>query len=74
MDNLCIYERVLSPEQIHQNYLSTKDGLSDKSVIVSEETLYGDIWYCLITPNNQVEDDNSTESEHLLVTMYSGGV
>ncbi|MEM0492514.1 MAG: LamG-like jellyroll fold domain-containing protein [Candidatus Thermoplasmatota archaeon] len=74
IDNLCIYQRALSPEQIYQNYLCGKDGLSDKSVIVSEETLYGDIWYCIITPNNMINDDVITESEHLMITMYSGGV
>ena len=73
IDEFRIYDRVLSPEQIYQNYLCTKDGNSDQSVIVSEELVLGDIWRCIVTPNNSIIDDVSTESNSLQVVMYTGG-
>jgi hypothetical protein len=36
--------------------LCTKDGSSDVSVIVSEETRLGDIWFCYVTPNDGFQD------------------
>ncbi|MCX6666261.1 MAG: LamG domain-containing protein [Euryarchaeota archaeon] len=73
LDEFRIYDRVLSSEQIYQNYLCTKDGNSDQSVIVSEELVLGDIWRCIVTPNNSIIDDVSTESNRLQVVMYTGG-
>ena len=73
IDELRIYNDVLSPEQIYQNYLCTKDGDSSRSVIVSEETAVGDCWKCIVTPNDGIQDDVSTESDVLYVISYDGG-
>jgi hypothetical protein len=73
IDELHIYNRVLSDEQIYQNYLCTKDGHSDKSVIVSEETIIGNIWNCIVTPNDTTQDDDFVESNLLQIMGYGGG-
>jgi hypothetical protein len=68
IDELKIYDRVLSPEQIYQNYLCSGLFLS---VIVSEETLVDESWKCVVTPNNG-EDGDPIESNVLKVVC--GGV
>jgi hypothetical protein len=73
MDEFRIYGRALSPEQIYQNYLCTKDGRSDKNVIVAEELVFGDIWKCLVTPNDSTQDDTICESNSIQIIMYGGG-
>ena len=73
IDEFCIYNRVLSSEQIYQNYLCMKDGHSDKSVIVSEETTLGDIWKCVVTPNDSTQDDTCKESNSIQIDTYAGG-
>jgi hypothetical protein len=73
IDEFRIYNRALSAEQIYQNYLYTKDGHSDKSVIVSGETYLGDIWKCVVTPNDGTKDDAPVESNSLQILSYSGG-
>ncbi len=73
IDELKIYNEVLSSEQIYQNYLQTKDGDSIQNVIVSEETSVGELWKCIVTPNNGIINDVSTESDVLLIVSYEGG-
>ncbi len=73
IDDFKIYNRVLSDEQIYQNYLCTKDGLSDKSVIVSDETTVGQIWRCDVTPNDSTQDDITVQSNSLQIIGYGGG-
>jgi len=73
IDEIKIYNRVLSPEQIYQNYQSTKDGNYSKRVIVSEETCLWESWKCIITPNDSQQDDVSTESNMITIISYPGG-
>jgi len=73
IDEMKIYPRVLSPEQLYQNYLCTKDGSSAKSAIVSEELHLDEYWKCLVTPNNGMYDDVNTESNILYIINYGGG-
>ena len=73
IDELKIFNDVLSPEQIYQDYLQSKDGDSNRSIIVSEETSIGEFWKCIVTPNNGILNDVSTESDVLLVVSYGGG-
>ena len=67
IDEFHIYNRVLSDEQIYQNYLCSKDGFSDLSVIVSEETNIFDFWKCIMTPNDTNQNGESVESETVLI-------
>jgi len=70
IDEVEIYNRALSAEQIYQIYLSTKDGDSDKRVVVSEETCLGDIWQCMVTPNDSTQDDIVIGSNILEIRTY----
>jgi hypothetical protein len=56
IDEVGIYPKSLSPQQIHQRYLETKDGLSNSSTIAPEETEVGDVWKCQVTPNDSYQD------------------
>ncbi len=73
VDEVKIYPRALTPEQLYQNYLCTKDGDSTRSVIVSEEIRLDQYWKCLVTPNDGMYDDSTTESNILFVINYGGG-
>lgn len=73
IDEVKIYPRELSPEQLYQNYLCTKDSNSSRSVLTSEEIRVGEIWKCFVTPNNGAQDDVTTESNPLMIINYGGG-
>jgi len=73
IDEFKIYNRILSDEQIYQNYLCSKNGFSDISVIVSDETSVGQYWKCNITPNDSIQDDNIFVSNILKIKDYGGG-
>ena len=73
IDELKIYDKVLSDEKIYPNYLCTKDGESDKSVIVSEETNLWETWKCIVIPNNGIQDGIEIESNILTIISYPGG-
>jgi len=73
IDEFQVYPRVLSKEQIYQFYLCTKDGDSDKMIIVSEEINVGESWQCIVTPNGEEQDDEPIESNVLEIVDYPGG-
>lgn len=73
IDELVIYKRCLTDAQIHQNYLDTKDGLTDHRTIVADETELGEIWSCTIFPNDGNRDGKEVESNLLLISSYPGG-
>ena len=73
IDEFEVYDRVLSADQIYQTYISTKDGDSDKRVVVSGETIFGDVWQCIVTPNDGTQDGTSIESNILNIVIYGGG-
>jgi len=73
IDEVKIYNRTLTPEQVYQNYLCLKDGFSDRSVIVSEETYIGDIWKCNVIPNSSFERYDEASSDPIQIISYSGG-
>lgn len=73
IDEVKIYPRVLTPEQIYQNYLCTKDGNTACSVIVSEEIRLDDSWKCFVFPNDGLDDDAVAESNVLFIITYGGG-
>ena len=56
IDEVRIYPRSLSPQQVYQRYIETKDGLSNSSTIVPEETEIGDVWKCQVIPNDSYQD------------------
>ena len=56
IDELYVYDQLISDATVYQEYLCTRDGSSDVSVIVSEETSADDQWYCIVTPNDSYQD------------------
>jgi hypothetical protein len=74
IDEVKIYPRLLSSEQLYQNYLCTKDGNTSCSVIVSEEIRLDESWLCMVTPNDGIYDDIDTASNILFIINYGGGV
>ena len=72
VDEFRIYNRELSGDQIFQNYLCSRDGATDKRVIVSDETMLGQTWQCTVTPNNGNQDDEAVESNTLQIIGYGG--
>ena len=73
MDDLRIFYRALSENQIYQIYRCTNEGYYNESVIVSEETIPGDIWQCIVIPSDGIQDMDEIESNILQIVNYSGG-
>ena len=61
IDEVQIYNRVLSPEQVSALYNNRTD------LIVSQETTYGDVWQACVTPNDNVRNDGLVCSNNLTV-------
>ncbi|MDH5690690.1 MAG: dockerin type I domain-containing protein, partial [Candidatus Bathyarchaeota archaeon] len=72
LDEVKIYPMVLTPAQILQRYIETKDGLSSSSTIVSQETTAGDEWKCEVIPNDSWQDGTAKTSSTLTVLSSSG--
>lgn len=73
IDELQIYDRAFSADQIYQMYRRTNVGCYNKSVIVSEETVLNNIWQCIIFPNDGTQDGTAIESNVLEIKTYGGG-
>jgi hypothetical protein len=56
IDEVQIYPRRLTAEQILQDYQQSRNGLSTSSTIVSEEIQAGDTWTCHVIPNDGLAD------------------
>ncbi|MFC1728690.1 LamG-like jellyroll fold domain-containing protein, partial [Nanoarchaeota archaeon] len=61
IDQVKIYSRVLSPEQILALYNNRTD------IIVSNETVVGDTWSAAITPNDGIQDGTTIYSNNLTI-------
>jgi len=72
IDEFCIYNRTLTGEQIYQNYLCKKNGLTNQSVIVSDETNIDDEWSCNVTPVCETQIGDYIESNTLIIKEYGG--
>jgi len=67
IDEVRIYPKALSPQQIYQRYLETKNGLTRQSKIVSQETQNGDVWTCAVTPNDSHQDGTTLVSNAAII-------
>jgi hypothetical protein len=74
IDELEVFNRAFSQEQIYQIYLSINNGITKNRVIVSEETIIGESWQCIVTPNFISSDGSPVESNSLQIVNYPGGV
>ena len=67
MDEVRIYPTALSPAQVFQRYIETKDGGTSSSTIVAQETASGDNWACQVIPNDSWIDGTAKNSPTLHV-------
>lgn len=73
IDEFQLFDRVLSEEQIYQMHLCQKDGMTNKSIIASEEINTGETWQCIVIPNDGSADYKAVTSNTILVKSYTGG-
>jgi hypothetical protein len=73
IDELQIYAHALSADQIDQLYRTSQNGFYNESVIVSEETLLGSIWQCIVIPHDGIQELDYIESNFLQIKSYPGG-
>jgi hypothetical protein len=71
LDEVRIYPKALSQSQILQRFIETRNGSSNSSSIVSEETEEGETWKCQVTPNDGFRDGESKFSNTLVVGPLS---
>jgi len=79
LDEIRIYPKALTPNQILQRYQESKDGLSNSSTMVEEETAPGEEWKAEVTPNDSFTDGTSQFSnpslppvQHNLIIQTEG--
>jgi hypothetical protein len=67
IDEVKIFPQQLTPQQIYQDYLEGKAGLSNNATIVKAEIRVGDIWTCRVTPIDRYQDGISRSSNPVVV-------
>jgi hypothetical protein len=67
IDEVRIYSRCLSGDQISQRYNETKDGLTNSSTLSQTETRTGETWTCQVTPNDSHQDGTARISNPLII-------
>jgi hypothetical protein len=67
LDEVQIYSRHLSAEQILQDYQQSREGLSDNSTIVAAETRNGEQWRCQVIPSDGLADGTAMTSNTITV-------
>ena len=73
LDELELYNYIMSDDQINQIYISQKDGNTDERVFVSQETSLGQTWQVIVTPNDSIADGTPVASNILKIINYPGG-
>ena len=67
IDEIYVYDTVVSEDHIYQQYLCTRTGSSNVSVIVSEETTVDNEWYCDVTPNDGHQDGETKREDKIRI-------
>ncbi|MFC1728657.1 LamG-like jellyroll fold domain-containing protein, partial [Nanoarchaeota archaeon] len=67
LDEIKVYDRTLSAEQINASYLAASANHSLQT-IASQETSLGDVWSVAITPNDGAEDGTTVFSNNLTIS------
>ena len=67
IDEVRICPKALSKEQIYQDYLDMKGGLSSSSTIVPQETAVGDVWKCKVIPNDGYQNGAAKFSNSITI-------
>jgi len=72
VDEVKIYPFTLTPQQISQNYNDSKNGYSNVSKIVKEQTSIGDLWRCEVTPSDgQIDGLTKASNPLTIVPVYT---
>ncbi|MFH2020374.1 MAG: DUF2341 domain-containing protein, partial [archaeon] len=69
IDEVMIYNRALSAEQIRQTYVAGKAGATS-NFLSANETSVGDELYCKVIPNDGYIDGSVKESSHIIIRDY----
>jgi hypothetical protein len=67
IDEVRVYQKALSSQQILQRFTETKNGLSSSSTIAAQETVSGQKWVCYVTPNDGDQDGITLPSNQITV-------
>ena len=67
IDEVTIYPKSLSPQQVYQHFLDSKDGLSSSSTNAAQETKTGETWRCEVTPNDSHQDGATKASNTITI-------
>ncbi len=67
IDNLRVWNRSLSPEQVNQLYLEGANNYTNSSIIYTE-TNAGENWTCQVTPNNARADGTLAINSTIILT------
>ncbi|MCW4002720.1 MAG: hypothetical protein NWE95_02265, partial [Candidatus Bathyarchaeota archaeon] len=71
LDEVRIYPKAISANQIYLRYTDTRNGLSIQSTLSNEETTVGEQWLCRVTPNDGLADGTTRNSN--AVTIVPSG-
>jgi hypothetical protein len=67
IDQVQIYPKALSPQQILEGFTETRNGQSSSSTIVPQETVSGQNWICAVTPNDSGQDGITLPSNQIII-------
>ncbi len=71
LDNLQIYNRTLTSQQVYQIYQDTKNGFSNASTIVNGEFAIDQNLTCQVTPNDAKLDGATKQNSTVIANAYS---
>jgi len=66
IDEVRLYRRCLSQQQINQRYVETKDAWNDQSILKSQETKGFDVWKCQVIQKEKSEFSNTWSIDNTL--------
>jgi hypothetical protein len=67
IDEVAIYPKSLSTQQVYQRFLDSKDGLSSSSANAAQETKTGETWRCEVIPNDGHQDGATKASNTITI-------
>jgi hypothetical protein len=67
IDEVRVYPKALSSQQIVKRFTETRSGQSSSSTIVPQETVSGQKWVCYVTPNDGDQDGKTISSKQITI-------
>ena len=67
IDEVRIYSKCFSAEQILRRYTETKNGITISSTLSNKDTLTGEVWSCQVIPNDSHWDGTARTSNNLTI-------